>query len=67
MRMGKTGQHITGTKAQFFIKIQRRSVKSWMTVLPPSFDYLNRNELLTLFYSRKYEIKLKTDKELNPL
>jgi hypothetical protein len=38
-----------------------------VTVIPPSFDYWNENEFLVHFYSRKYEIKLKSGKYPHPL
>jgi hypothetical protein len=36
------------------------------TALPPSFDYWNENKFLTHFYSKKYEMKLGSDKEPHP-
>jgi hypothetical protein len=32
-KMGKPGQHTTGTKAPFFIKIQRKSIQPWRLLL----------------------------------
>jgi hypothetical protein len=33
-----------------------------VTALPPSFNYYNVNEFLIQLYSRKYKIKLGSDK-----
>jgi hypothetical protein len=38
-----------------------------VTALPSSFNYWNENKFLTHFYSRKYEMKLESGKEPNPL
>jgi hypothetical protein len=37
-----------------------------VTILPPSFDYWNKNEFLAHFYSKKYEMKLRSGKQPHP-
>jgi hypothetical protein len=53
-------------KIVFLLKLNTIHTTTEVTALPPSFYYWNGNKFLAHFYSRKYEMKLGSDKESHP-
>jgi hypothetical protein len=65
--LSKNKKHTTKCKIKFSIALQPNYIKFMeVTVLTLSFNYWNKNEFLTHFYSKKYKIKLGSGKEPHP-
>jgi hypothetical protein len=68
VRKGKPTAHTKCGKQFFHCNLKHEYNRSTeVTTLPLSFNYWNKNEFLTHFYYRNYEMKLGSDNESHPL